>query len=301
MTYFDGLCFLLPATVRDDIGSGRAQGIYSLHFCRAGQIMWSRNEQEPRLLPAPVAWWTVPGQRYSFGTSPDDKHAHAENWEHFEVAFAGPRAQLMEQGGLIQGDEFKPHFLLLHDAGDFERAFLALLGTLEEHTAPHQTGDAREHNAPARAVLLLEEALLSLGEHFAPVFFASPLEQAVNDWLEAVKREPEREWSITEGAKKLSISPGHFRRLCRKIVGVSPYRFALERRLDAAARRLRTSKEPIKSLAPACGFPDVNHFSRLFARRYHLPPAAYRRANRVATLESARLRRRQNLLKSLAD
>ncbi len=297
MTYFDGLFFLSPASLIQDLESGEVKGVYSLHFCRAGQILWSRNEEEPRLLPAPVAWWTVPGERYKFGPSPGEKG----DWEHFAVAFAGPRAQGMEEGGLIGGDKCAPHFLLLHDAGDFERAFLSLLALLEVEIMPLQTRDSPAQNAPARAVFLLEEALLSLSEHLAPAFFASPLEQAVNDWLEAVKSAPQREWNITQGAKNLSISEGHFRRLCRKIVGVSPYRFALERRLDAAARRLRTSKEPIKSLAPACGFSDVNHFSRQFAARYHLPPAAYRRANRVATLESARLRRRQNLLKSLVD
>jgi AraC-like DNA-binding protein len=300
MTYFDGLFFVSPAQVRLNIESGGSQDVYSLHFCRVGQIVWKRNDEEPRLLPAPVAWWTVPGERSTFGPSSGDKHSQGSNWQHFEVAFQGPRAALMEQSGLIPGDDFQPRFLLLHDAGAFERSFLALLALLEDQFLPRQSGAELEH-APPRAVMLLEEALLSLSEHSAPALLGSPLEQAVGDWLDAVKGAPEREWSIAEGAKELSISEGHFRRLSRKIVGVSPYRFALERRLDAAARRLRISKEPIKSLAPACGFKDVNHFSRLFAERYHLPPAAYRRANRVATLESARMRRRQNLLKSLAD
>lgn len=277
MTYFDEL-FFLPSGIAQE-GDG-ANEVFSLHFCRAGQVWWKRADDEPRALPAPLAWWTVPGERVTI--VPSD-----EICEHFEVTFCGPRARWMQSGGLIESDLAKPHFVLFHDANEFERLFLTLLTAIEN-------GDV-QHSAPPRAVILLEQLLLMLGEHRAPAPSLSPLEQAVSEWLERVKAAPEREWDSAQVAREFSVSQGHFRRVVRKLAGVSPYRFTLERRLDAAALRLRGSKEPIKTLAPACGFNDLNQFTRLFAARYHLPPAAYRRANRVVSLETARLRRRQKL------
>jgi len=304
MTYFDGLFFLhLPdehgVTERDG-----APGIYSLHYCRAGQLLWSQGAEEPCVLPAPVVWWTVPDERYRFGPVPTvagSSSSEGESWD-FALAFTGPRADLMRLGGLIQDDILEPHFLLLQDAGEVERLFLSLLALLEsENALPPVDGAQVGGNASPRAVLLLEELLLSLGEQRASTVDLSPLEQAVRDWLDEVKQAPEKEWSVAQGAARLSISQGHFRRLTHRLVGVSPYRFALQRRLDAAARRLRGSKEPIKSLAPACGFKDVNYFSRLFTQRYRLTPAAYRRVNQTVTLEAARMLRRRTLIKSLVN
>jgi len=305
MTYFDGL-FFVPALDSREGETPENDGdceVYSLHFCRAGRVLWSQGFDEPRALPAPVVWWTVPNGCYRFGPAPmGEGSGNSDTWEHWAIAFSGPRAVLMREHGLIQGDFLKPHFLLLQDASGVEGTFLSLLSLLKrEDAVARGSDDPQRRTAPARAVLLLEELLLSLGEHQVSTLDLSPLEQAVYDWLEKVKIAPEKEWSIAEGAAGLSISQGHFRRLARRIVGVSPYRFALQRRLDAAAWRLRSSKEPIKSLAPACGFKDVNYFSRLFTQRFHLTPAAYRRANRMVSLEATRMRRRHTLIESLTN
>ena len=273
MTYFDELFFHSPHDSLID----ESLEVWSLHFRRFGQVLWFVDE-DVRALPAPVAWWTLPGQPLDFGASTSDE-------DDFQITFGGPRAQKMQSGGLIP-DGFQ-QFVLLHEAEAFERLFEELLALVEHQTSP-------------RAVWLLEGLWLLLREVPNPPAL-SPLEQAVSDWLNAVKSAPERDWNLNEVAASLAISPTHLRRMTRKLVGVSPLRWVLERRLDAAARRLRTSREPIKSLAPACGFRDVNGFGRAFAARYHLPPAAYRRANRVVTLESARMKRRQTLRESFVD
>lgn len=287
MTYFDGLRFLSPASAPWETQSDQAHGIYSLHFCRAGRVWWQRDDGPAHVLPAPLAWWTVPGYGYRFGAAPLEDALSSE-WEQGCIVFCGPRADSMRSGGLIEADGFKAHFALLHDGDAFGRAFEELDALLSDEIA-------EAASASARVVARLEALLLMLREDGLSAPSLSPLEQAVSDWLEQVKIAPQGAWDVTDLAQELAISPGHLRRLTRKLAGVSPHRFVLERRLDAAARRLRTSREPIKSLAPACGFADVNGFSRLFTQRFHLPPAAYRRANRVVTLESARLKRRQNL------
>lgn len=281
MTYFAGLHFLHSSSGNE--ASDLLEGVYSLHFCRAGCLWWSMNGSEPRLLSAPLAWWTLPSHTYSF-----EPETGEGEWEHFEVRFSGARADAMLQGGLIQDNPLEPHLRVLPDMEAFERTF-AQLGALLARGEIEQLSPL----AHARAALLLEELLLSLCEGGASLAPLSPLEEAVAQWLEEVRVAPHKPWNITEDAARLAISEGHFRRLVRKFAGVSPHRFVLDRRLDAGAARLRTTKDPIKSLAPACGFEDVNHFTRLFTARFHLPPASYRRANRMMAQETARLRRRK--------
>jgi len=60
-------------------------------------------------------------------------------------------------------------------------------------------------------------------------------------------------------------------------MGVTPYHYLLSRRLDAAMRRLRSTREPVLTTALECGFGDLSEFTRRFRRRFGTSPASYRR------------------------
>jgi len=65
--------------------------------------------------------------------------------------------------------------------------------------------------------------------------------------------------------------------LCRqfkKVLGTSPYRYSVNRRLDMA-RRLIQQGHPLIELAFATGFADQAHFSRLFKAAFGMPPKKY--------------------------
>lgn len=59
------------------------------------------------------------------------------------------------------------------------------------------------------------------------------------------------------------------------VVGTSPYRYLLMRRLDAARAHLAGSR-PLVDVALAGGFADQAHFTRMFSRAFGLTPARYR-------------------------
>lgn len=65
----------------------------------------------------------------------------------------------------------------------------------------------------------------------------------------------------------------------RALLGVSPYRYLIFRRLDAA-RALMNGRTPLAEVAAASGFSDQSHLTRHFRSAYGLTPAQWRRLNR---------------------
>jgi AraC family transcriptional regulator len=91
--------------------------------------------------------------------------------------------------------------------------------------------------------------------------------------IEARAHEP---LSLSDLAGAAAMSPFHFLRTFRAVVGMTPHQFILQTRLHRAAVRLRRTKEDISAIAFASGFNDLSTFNRRFARIMGLSPRAYR-------------------------
>ncbi|HYE04624.1 MAG TPA: helix-turn-helix transcriptional regulator [Planctomycetota bacterium] len=109
---------------------------------------------------------------------------------------------------------------------------------------------------------------------FAPLRGGSPVAPA----LAAIDGDLGAELTNPDLARRCGCSVDHFVRLFRRHVGQTPAQYVLERRVAAAGQALAFSDEPIDGIAERLGFPDRFYFSRVFARRMGVPPAAYRRA-----------------------
>jgi AraC family transcriptional regulator len=72
------------------------------------------------------------------------------------------------------------------------------------------------------------------------------------------------------------MSKFHFLRSFRRCLGLTPYQFVLQRRLERAARALREGEARVADLALDCGFGDLSGFTALFRSVYGCPPGRYR-------------------------
>ncbi len=90
------------------------------------------------------------------------------------------------------------------------------------------------------------------------------------DWLERhyATATPERGL-----ARRVGLSDGHFRARFRASVGASPRAFVLELRLHAARRLLAAGTLSVKQVAATVGYRDPLLFSRLYRRRWGIPPS----------------------------
>jgi transcriptional regulator GlxA family with amidase domain len=87
---------------------------------------------------------------------------------------------------------------------------------------------------------------------------------------------PEADLAVESLARRAAMSPRHFARGFQREVGVTPARFILRLRVDAARRRLEESRDSVESVAAACGFGSAEVMRRAFLRTVRVSPSAYR-------------------------
>lgn len=92
--------------------------------------------------------------------------------------------------------------------------------------------------------------------------------------LEHTCLEPHSLAALAAGA---AMSPWHFLRTFRRLVGMTPHQYLLALRVREAARRLHASDRTIAAIAAECGFGDLSEFNRRFRRIFGTPPQAWRR------------------------
>lgn len=98
--------------------------------------------------------------------------------------------------------------------------------------------------------------------------------------------------SLGSLARKAGMTPYHFLRTFRSVVGMTPYQYILHTRMTRAAARLRSSGDSISDIAYEAGFNDLSTFNRRFRRLLGASPGRYReRAKGAASLPAAEERR----------
>jgi transcriptional regulator GlxA family with amidase domain len=111
---------------------------------------------------------------------------------------------------------------------------------------------------------------------------------------QAARREPLRDlqgWilehlgedlSVERLARRVAMSPRNFARVFTREVGVTPARFVLRARVEAARRALEEGAAGVDSIAAECGFGSAETLRRAFLRSVRVNPNDYRRRFRAS-------------------
>jgi len=87
---------------------------------------------------------------------------------------------------------------------------------------------------------------------------------------------PEESYALAALAAKAAMSPYHFLRTFRQVVGMAPHQYVLRNRLHRAALWLKRSHDEVSTIAFAAGFNDLSTFNRRFKKIMGVNPGAYR-------------------------
>lgn len=88
------------------------------------------------------------------------------------------------------------------------------------------------------------------------------------------------ELTLDRLAAESGLTPFHFLRLFRNVLGVTPHQYLVQSRLRRAVRLLASDARAITDIAYAVGFGDLSNFVRTFHRAAGVSPRAFRRASR---------------------
>ncbi len=155
----------------------------------------------------------------------------------------------------------------------------ALLPIVAAAEAARDDGDAGELEEVALRVAGAVSGVFaeSKGHATAP---SSRDEKRIDAVLRRIEAHADETLSVAELARGAAMSPYHFLRTFRAVVGMTPHQFILHARLSRAAVRLRRTSESVSAIAFATGFGDLSTFNRRFQRIVGQTPSAYRARGR---------------------
>jgi transcriptional regulator GlxA family with amidase domain len=195
--------------------------------------------------------------------------------------------------GLLDGREVTTHWRF---SGDVARCFPKLR---VDHKRPFVKDGSFYTSADLRAAIdlslaLIEEdygrsvALAAAEELGTPAFMhrngekelCKPLtfnSQPTDRFAELVPwimRNLHGDLSVNTLARRACMSPSHFNRAFKSVLGSTPTEFVESLRLNEVRRRLSTPKKTIQSVAELVGFSNTDQFRRAFEKRFGAKPRA---------------------------
>jgi AraC family transcriptional regulator len=91
----------------------------------------------------------------------------------------------------------------------------------------------------------------------------------INDYLN-------QDIKLADLAALLDMSQFHFSRLFKQSIGITPYQYLLQQRVERAKQLLKQTERSIMDIALECGFNSHSHLSKQFRQVTGMSPRAYR-------------------------
>lgn len=95
--------------------------------------------------------------------------------------------------------------------------------------------------------------------------------------LDYIDAHLDRDLQLADLARLLEMSQFHFSRLFKQSLGISPYQYLIQQRVERAKGLLKQTDRLIVDIALECGFNSHSHLSKQFRQLTGITPTAYRK------------------------
>lgn len=109
-----------------------------------------------------------------------------------------------------------------------------------------------------------------------PVYEGGLPQRHLRQVLDYIDAHLSQDINLIDLAQLLDMSQFHFSHLFKQSLGISPYRYLIQQRIERAKVLLKQSDRPIMDIALECGFSSHSHLSKQFRQLTGITPKAYR-------------------------
>ncbi|KAM3111585.1 MULTISPECIES: helix-turn-helix domain-containing protein [unclassified Phormidesmis] len=109
-----------------------------------------------------------------------------------------------------------------------------------------------------------------------PVYVGGLPQRQLLQVLEYVDAHLHQEIQLANLAQLLEMSQFHFSHLFKQSIGMAPYQYLLQQRIERAKQLLKQTDRSIVDIALTCGFSSHSHLSQQFRQLTGMTPKAYR-------------------------
>ena len=234
---------------------------YLILYIKSGTLLVCFEDEEMVPVHAGTCLVYMPGirQKYLYSTDymPVALYCH----------FVGPAAD--EAMKMLQ-----PRERIAYDISD-RTAFEGLFQQLTQvyYSELSRTKQKPIFNLEANGILLQIISMLSRNDTNKSNFAQNKIRVATEYFIKHFRDDID----VDSYAEQLGMSSSHFAHFFSKSVGISPYKFILNLRIDEAKELLIYSQMSIQEIAEQVGFPDASYFSRIFRKYTRSTPSEYRK------------------------
>jgi two-component system, response regulator YesN len=103
---------------------------------------------------------------------------------------------------------------------------------------------------------------------------------------------------LAAAAREAGMSPSHFSRIFKKVLGLSYQDYLNDQRITEAKNLLRTSARSVTEIADSLGFADPTGFGRIFKKLTGHTPSAFRSLHPKVIFAEKSIKSREDVIKS---
>jgi AraC family transcriptional regulator len=101
-------------------------------------------------------------------------------------------------------------------------------------------------------------------------------ERQILQVVEYINEYLDQDIKLTDLASLLAISESHFSHRFKQSIGITPYQYLLQQRIERAKQLLKQGDCSIADIALMCGFNSHSHLSKQFRQLTGMTPRTYR-------------------------
>ena len=220
------------------------------HLLRGRGVYWTGDDPEPVEVEPGMCILMSPGKRHYYGAIPGGVFVEDT------VNFWGPAADLLLKSGIFKD-------------GVYRIGSVPVLRQVMDLAA-----DPSEYSQ-LNAEFALREILQNIYNEKFSRGSSAAVDSGIAPLLEAVKKHPEKPWSVISMAELCGMSVVYFRKCFESVYGKSPIRYLHDLRMEKAKGLLLSDYDSIGQIAESVGYGSIYHFSKMFRSYVGVSPTEF--------------------------